>query len=77
MNGLLLPPPPEGFGPVIRLALFRRRHPEIAIGCDFDVWNATVPRRNGERVLARYSLTSLLDDLDAILAGGDPRARAG
>ncbi len=68
---------PEGLGPVIRLALFRCRHPEIDIGQEFRAWHAVVPRGDGERVLARYSLTRLLDDLDMILAGGDPRARPG
>jgi len=70
-------PQPEGFTARVRLDLFRYRHPDIPIGRDFGVWNAAVPRCDGERVLARWTLTRLLDDLDDILAGGDPRARPG
>jgi len=59
---------------VIRLDNFRLDHPDIAIGERCDVWRAVVPQDHGERFLARRSLTDLLDDLEVILAGGDPRA---
>ena len=76
MSGVI-PPPPDSFIAAVRLEIFRHRHPDVCIGCEFGVWNAVVPRCNGERVLARDTLTWLLDDLDDILAGGDPRARPG
>lgn len=59
----------------IRIEEFRRMG--IAVGEEFGAWNATIPVSDGERTLARHTLHRLLDDVDEILAGGDPRAAPG
>jgi hypothetical protein len=61
----------------VQLEEFRRDHPEISIGCEFDTWQAVVPQDDGERFLARRDLPRLLGDTEDILAGGDPRAGPG
>ena len=64
---------PDEIGDRIRVEEFRRQG--VAIGEEFRAWHATVfPQDGGERTLARDTLHALLDDVDAILAGGDPRA---
>ena len=61
-----------------RLRVNELRQQGVKIGSEFGVWNATVPDSgDGERTLARPSLPELLDHVDEILAGGDPRAHPG
>ena len=67
--------PPGEPADLIRIEKFRRMG--IAIGKEFGDWNATIETGHGERTLARRTLPALLDDVDKILAGGDPRARPG
>ena len=69
MNG------PDEVADRIRVEELRRQGVEI--GEEFGAWNATVQQEDGERTLARHTLPALLDDVDEILAGGDPRARPG
>jgi len=57
-----------------RIHVDELRRQGVSIGCEFGCWNATVPQDDGERTLARHTLPRLLDDVDVILAGGDPRA---
>jgi len=49
----------------------------VRIGSEFNVWHAIIRQGDGERSLARPTLAKLLEDVDAILAGGDPRAHPG
>ena len=60
-----------------RIRVDELRRKGVTIGEEFGAWNATVPQQGGERTLARHTLTDLLDDVDKILAGGDPRAHPG
>jgi hypothetical protein len=57
-----------------RIRVEELRSQGVDIGLEFGAWNATVSQGDGERTLARHSLPKLLDDVDEILAGGDPRA---
>ena len=63
--------------PLLRLDQLREQHPDIVIGSRLDTWRAVVPQDGGERCLARRTLAELLDAVDEILAGGDPRAPSG
>ncbi len=66
---------PDEIADRIRVDEMRRKG--IAIGEEFGTWHATVRQKGGARTLARHTLHALLDDVDKILAGGDPRARPG
>jgi hypothetical protein len=56
-------------GQVLRLHAFRAVHPEVIIGDGgFEVWQARIPKPNGEQVISRYTLRELLDEL-AVLTG--------
>ncbi len=66
---------PDDFADRIRVDELRLQG--VTIGEEFGAWNATVPQQDGERTLARHTLHVLLDDMDEILAGGDPRAHPG
>ena len=52
---------------VPRLAAFRAAHPQVIIGAgEFGVWQALIPRPDGETVVARHELKALLDKLDSL-----------
>lgn len=52
---------------VPRLLAFRVAHPQVIIGAgEFGVWQAVIPRPNGEIVVARYELRALLDKLESL-----------
>jgi len=52
---------------VLRLQRFRAAHPEVIIGDGgFRVWQARIPKPNGEHVISRYTLRELLDKLDEL-----------
>jgi hypothetical protein len=56
-------------GQVLRLHAFRAAHPEVIIGDGgFEVWQARIPEPDGERIISRYTLRELLDEL-AVLTG--------
>jgi hypothetical protein len=51
-------------GLVLRLHAFRAAHPEVIIGDGgFEVWQARIPEPDGERIISRYTLRELLDEL--------------
>ncbi len=58
--------------PAVRMAMYRRAHPEIDIPPPVDgVWRAHIPLGNGyERVLAGPGQEALLDKLGRAEAGG-------
>lgn len=60
-----------------RIRVEELRRQGVTIGSEFGAWNATIQQEDGERTLARHTLPALLDDVDEILAGGDPRADSG
>jgi hypothetical protein len=52
-------------GQVLRLHAFRAAHPEVIIGdAGFGVWQARIPEPDGERIISRYTLHELLDELE-------------
>ncbi len=52
---------------VLRLQAFRAEHPEVIIGdFGFGVWQARIPKPNGEHVISRFTLRELLDKLDEL-----------
>ncbi len=54
-------------GQVLRLQRFRAAHPEVVIGdFGFGVWQARIPKPDGEHVISRYTLRELLDKLDEL-----------
>lgn len=54
---------------VLRLRAFRAAHPEVIIGDGgFGVWQARIPKSDGEQVISRYRLGELLDKLDELRA---------
>ena len=54
-------------GQVTRLHAFRAAHPEVIIGDGgFEVWQARIPEPDGERIISRYTLRELLDELAAL-----------
>jgi len=53
---------------VLRLARFRREHPDVIIGDGgFGTWQARIPEPHGETVITRHILRELLDKLDELL----------
>jgi hypothetical protein len=65
---------------VPRLLAFRAAHPHVIIDAgEFGVWQALIPRPNGETVVARYELKALLDKLESLDAAdnGEPPGQAG
>ena len=49
---------------MLRLQAFRAAHPEVIIGdFGFGVWQARIPESDGERIISRYTLRELLDEL--------------
>jgi molybdopterin-biosynthesis enzyme MoeA-like protein len=53
---------------MVRLARFRRDHPEVVIGDGgFGTLQAIVPAPDGEQVITRYTLRELLDKLAELL----------
>jgi hypothetical protein len=53
---------------VVRLARFRRDHPEVVIGDGgFGTMQALIPAPDGEQVITRYSLREVLDKLTELL----------
>jgi len=56
---------------VPRLQAFRAAHPEVIIGdWGFGVWQARIPKPNGEHVIGRYTLRELLDKLNELTGEG-------
>jgi hypothetical protein len=54
-------------GQVLRLHAFRAAHPEVIIGDGgFEVWQARIPEPDGERIISRYLLRELLDELSLL-----------
>ena len=52
---------------VLRLARFRKEHPDVIIGTgEFGTWQARIPEVAGETVATRYTLRELLDRLDQL-----------
>jgi hypothetical protein len=65
---LLLGIVPDEPDQVVRLARFRRDHPEVVIGDGgFGTMQALIPAPNGETVVTRYGLRELLDKLSELL----------
>ena len=65
---------------VPRLLAFRAAHPHVIIGAgEFGVWQALIPRPDGETVINRYELKALLDKLESIdvAESGEPPGQAG
>ncbi len=65
---------------VPRLLAFRAAHPQVIIGAgEFGVWQALIPRPDGETVINRYELKALLDKLESLDAAdsGEPPGQAG
>ena len=70
---------PAEIDQLYRLERFRDAHPDVIIGDGgFGVWQARIPKPDGETVTSRYTLRELLDRLDELTAaqdgqpGGDP-----
>ena len=56
---------------VLRLQAFQAAHPEVIFGdAGFGVWQARIPEPDGERVISRYALRQLLDELDKLAGEG-------
>lgn len=54
-------------GQVLRLHAFRAAYPEVIIGDGgFEVWQARIPEPDGERIISRYALRELLDELSLL-----------
>lgn len=54
---------------MLRLARFRRDHPEVVIGDGgFGTMQARIPEPSGETVITRYTLRELLDKLEMLLS---------
>jgi len=54
---------------MLRLARFRRDHPEVVIGDGgFGTMQARIPEPSGEMVITRYTLRELLDKLEMLLS---------
>ena len=52
---------------VLRLHAFRAAHPEVIIGdAGFGVWQARIPEPDGERIISRYILHELLDEIEEV-----------
>jgi hypothetical protein len=50
---------------VVRLERFRADHPEVKVECLTPTrWQAVIPQEDGEGVITRVGLRSLLDALD-------------
>jgi hypothetical protein len=59
---------PDEFDQVVRLARFRKRHPDVIVGDGgFGTMQARIPETDGETVITRYTLRELLDKLDELL----------
>jgi hypothetical protein len=50
-----------------RLHQFRRDHADVMIGGGHGWWQARIPEPNGERIITRYTLRELLDQLDQLI----------
>ena len=60
---------------VPRLREFRATRPHVIIGAgEFDVWQALIPRPNGETVVTRYEMKALLDRLEFLEAADSDEA---
>lgn len=66
--GRSMPPPPrrsaDDSPDMMRLARFRRDHPETAVRQGPGFWQAITPEGSGESIVTRYRLEELLDKLD-------------
>ena len=55
-----------------RLERFRAAHPDVIVGDGgFGVWQARIPKENGETVTSRHTLRELLDRLDELTGRQD------
>jgi len=57
---------PDELDQILRLDQFRREHASVAIGAGSGWWQALIPEPDGERVITRYTLRELLDQLDQL-----------
>ena len=65
--------PAEDYDEVVRLAAFRRAHPEVVVdGGGRERWRARMPHPGGEVVVSRYELRDLLDELGRLLGASQP-----
>jgi hypothetical protein len=68
----------EDLGQLLRLQLFRQRHPDVIIGDGgFGTIQARIPELSGETVVTRYRLDELLDRLDDLTGEQDQPEQAG
>jgi hypothetical protein len=64
--------PADDYDQVVRLAAFRRAHPDVLVR-DLGrggIWQGTIPRADGEDTYTRVDLKDLLDKLSEVLASG-------
>jgi hypothetical protein len=60
---------PDELDQVMRLARFRKRHPDVIVGDGgFGTIQARIPEPDGEIVITRYTLRELLDKLGELLS---------
>lgn len=61
---------PALLDPVSRLKRFREEHPDIEVILR-GPWEALIPEPDGQRVIVRWELSDLLDEIDRRLAARD------
>jgi hypothetical protein len=59
----------EDHATLVRLERFQREHPGIEVHSGLGYWQAIIPEDTGSTIVTRYTLTVLLDRLDAVLSG--------
>ena len=62
--------------PALRLKRYREEHPDIEIILR-GPWEALIPEPDGQRVIVRWELSDLLDEIDKRLAAGDATSAGG
>ena len=62
--------------PALRLKRYREEHPDIEIILR-GPWEALIPEPDGQRVIVRWELSDLLDEIGKRLAAGDATSAGG
>lgn len=61
----------EDYATLTRLERFQRDHPGIQVHSGLGFWQAIIPEDTGSTIITRYTLTVLLDKLNAVLGTPD------